>query len=88
MKNYHPIDCNYYDRLEALATTQAVADIAYELPDGKVVVVSARIADVYSRNGEEFIRLDNDIEIRLDYIDAINGIKNPKPGSETDSLSC
>lgn len=78
-KKYQPIDCNYYDRLEAWATTQAECVLEYYGPDDEAVTVTARIRDVYARSGEEFLVLDNDLTLRLDRLIAINGI--PVPGS-------
>ncbi|ASZ12787.1 hypothetical protein CK934_18410 [Chitinophaga sp. MD30] len=73
------MDCNYYDRLEAWATTQAECAITIYGPEDTPMTVTARIKDVYARSGEEFLELDNGTVFRLDRLIAINGI--PVPGN-------
>lgn len=77
---YTPIDCNYYDRLEALATLRQRIRIDYRNEKGEATVLEyAMIVDLQTRNKEEFMILENGQEIRLDKLIAVDG-KVP-PGS-------
>ena len=70
---YLPIDCNYYDRLEHWATLKEVVLIESR----SLGNCSGVIIDLYTTNGMEFLRLDNNIGMRLDDIIAVNGIEMP-----------
>jgi Rho-binding antiterminator len=76
-KSYQPIDCNYYDRLEAWATMHAICQIVFRDETEKEQEVSARIADVYALNKVEYMRLDNGLVIRLDSLVSVNNIPLP-----------
>jgi transcriptional antiterminator Rof (Rho-off) len=65
---YQPIDCNLYDRYEAAATLKQ--HVRLELLDGSTV--EGIIMDLFQRDKAEHLRLDNDHEIRLDYVVAIS----------------
>jgi len=56
-KPYQPIDCNYYDRLEAWATMRTICKIVFFDDKGEYSEVSARIEDVYTLNKVEYMRL-------------------------------
>lgn len=74
---YQPIDCNYYDRLEAWATLRAVCRILYRDEDEQQQEVSSIIEDVYTALKVEYMRLDNGLVIRLDKLVAVNDIPLP-----------
>ncbi len=77
---YTPIDCNYYDRLEAHATRRQRIRIDYRNEQGEAAVLEgALIVDLQTRNKEEFMILETGQEIRLDKLIAVDG-KVP-PGS-------
>ena len=76
-KPYQPIDCNYYDRLEAWATTGAVCTIVFTTENG-LKEVSARIEDLYTKEKVEYMKMDNGMEMRLDTLVSVNNI--PLPG--------
>jgi Rho-binding antiterminator len=70
---YQPIDCGVHDRLEDLVVRRVVCRIRYtvysdsgEDATGGKAEVEGRIADVFARGGEEFVRVDDGREIRLD----------------------
>ena len=73
MSAYIPINCSYYDELEAIATLRSIVDIAYQLPDGTPHTDRTRIVDLFTRDKEEFMVLENDTTIRLDAILSIDG---------------
>jgi Rho-binding antiterminator len=74
---YKPIDCNYYDRLEAWATLRTVCRILYRDKNEQQQEVSAIIKDVYTVLKVEYMRLDNGLVIRLDNLVAVNDIPVP-----------
>lgn len=63
---YHPIACDFHDRLEALATLRR--RVRLSLYTGSAMAEGI-IADIYTvPDKREFLRLDNGAEIRLDFI--------------------
>jgi len=74
---YQPIDCNYYDRLEAWATLRTVCRILYRDENEQQQEASAIIEDVYTALKVEYMRLDNGLVIRLDKLVAVNDIPVP-----------
>ena len=74
---YQPIDCNYYDRLEAWATMHTICKIVFFDDKGEHAEVSARIEDVYTLNKVEYMRLDNGLVLRLDSLVAVNNVPLP-----------
>jgi Rho-binding antiterminator len=76
-KTYQPIDCDYYDRLEAWATQQTDCQIKYK--DGsEEKEVHGRIEDVYTHEHIEYLRMNNGQVIRLDTLVTVNDV--PLPG--------
>ena len=73
MTKYIPINCSYYDELEAAATRQREVVIAYRNEEGEVQEVTTRIKDLYARNKEEFMVLENGLSFRLDRLVSIDG---------------
>lgn len=77
-KIYQPIDCDYYDRLEAWATMHTVCLLVFRDEQGVEQTVSGRIEDLYALNKVEYLRMDNGLLIRLDQLLSVNG--TPLPG--------
>lgn len=77
MTDYIPVDCDFHDELEALATLRQVCQITYRNADNQVVDVQGQIVDIYTADRAEFLKLKNGTEIRLDQIVSVNG----KPAS-------
>lgn len=69
--DYTPIDCNFYDRLEAWSVQKELVNIQLTDDDKPV---QGLIIDLYIRNKVEFLKLDSEIEIRLDRIASVNDI--------------
>lgn len=69
--HYKSIGCSYYDTLEAYAVKRTVCDVVYREEEEKRV--SGRIADVFAKEGAEYLRMDNGLVIRLDHLVSING---------------
>ncbi len=71
--DYHPIDCDLHDRLEAAATIGRVCVLQFR--DGDTVAqVEDRIVDVFARDGAEFIRTADGVEVRLDDIVSLDAV--------------
>ncbi|MEQ9426363.1 MAG: Rho-binding antiterminator [Cyclobacteriaceae bacterium] len=72
---YTPIDCNFYDRLEAWATKKAIVKID-TTTNG---VLTGIIQDLYIDKKVEYLKLSTGDALRLDGIKSVNGI--PLDGS-------
>ncbi|MCI4668523.1 MAG: hypothetical protein MRZ79_10320 [Bacteroidia bacterium] len=81
MKNvtetYVPINCNYYDKLEAWAVLRKNVSIKRYFPDGSDGIVEGRIVDFFIREGAEYLKMADGHEIRLDYLISVNGEELP-----------
>jgi Rho-binding antiterminator len=73
MEEYKPIDCGFYDRLEAAAVQRKTVKINY-IKDDSPITSEAVIKDLRSVNGAEFLILTDGTEIRLDRIISLDGI--------------
>jgi len=76
MKNdtplYKTISCSFYDLLLEKATLKEKVQITYKVNKAPETTVSAIIVDVYTKSKEEFLKLDNDLIIRLDHIISVD----------------
>jgi Rho-binding antiterminator len=72
-EKYIPIDCNYYDRLEAWATEQKICDIIYRSGISEKKVYS-KILNLELKAGVEYLRGEKRLMIRLDDLVMVNGI--------------
>jgi len=71
---YQPISCDYYDILEALAVRRVTTIVEYFSQEGNLQEVSGvKIVNLYTREKEEFMELDNGTVIRLDRLKTVNG---------------
>lgn len=73
-RTYIPIDCEFHDVLEAAATLRRIVSIDHLDDGGNRRVVDARIADLFARDGAEYMRLDDGSVIRLDRLIAIDDV--------------
>lgn len=76
-KSYQPINCDYYDRLEAWATMRTPSLLVFLDENGDRQEVSAIIADLYTVNKAEYLRMDNGLAVRLDRLLSVNGVPLP-----------
>ncbi|HEY0661932.1 MAG TPA: hypothetical protein VGD21_11515 [Lysobacter sp.] len=72
---YHPISCEFHDRLEDLATVGTSAHIRFRDESGGDQQRDAVITDVFARNGEEFVSLSTGEELRLDRLVEVDGAR-------------
>ena len=65
---YQPIACALHDALEALATLRRPCRIVYRDDNDQLGNITEIIVDIFAHEREEFVRLRNDMLIRLDRI--------------------
>lgn len=70
---YIPINCNFYDELEALAVLKKETVIQYYNDQGAALEKTARILDFFIRDKVEYMKLSDATDIRLDYLIAVDG---------------
>jgi Rho-binding antiterminator len=75
MEDYKPVNCDFYDELEALATLKKESEIVFRADNEAKSIIRGRILDLYTRDRVEYMKLNNGLEIRLDRIIEINGKK-------------
>lgn len=85
--SYRPIDCNYYDLLEAAAVQSRVVNLEYYDESDRSTAVKARIADLQAINGEEFLTTNTGITFRLDRLISMDGHNVPDQG-DTQNTHC
>jgi Rho-binding antiterminator len=70
--DYKPIDCNFYDELEALAVKRKTCDIIFMNEGGKANIRTA-IEDIFTRDHAEYLKTSSGLEIRLDRLIQVDG---------------
>jgi len=71
---YRPIACSLHDRLESAATLGKRVRIVFRTPDGEIHETEDRLADVFTRGGEEFVETAGGELIRLDRLQEVDGV--------------
>jgi Rho-binding antiterminator len=72
--SYTPINCDFYDELEAMATLQKACEIVFVAESGAKSVILAQIMEIWTHKGEEFLKTDAGLVIRLDQLVSVDGI--------------
>ena len=72
MKPYQPIDCNFYDILEATATRKKTVEIIFKTIE-KEERVQSRVINLYAKDSIEYMVMEKDRVIRLDQIISVDG---------------
>jgi len=75
---YTPIDCNFYDELEALATQKKEVTIIYRNDIGVKLKILATIKTFFAKDKIEYLETNDGLKIRLDHIVSVDG-KELKP---------
>ena len=70
---YQNISCSYYDQLEAYATKKTHCSVIYNADDLEKTS-NGIIVDLFTKDGAEYLKLNNGIVIRLDQLISINGV--------------
>lgn len=75
MTDYRPIDCDQHSVLELLAMRRAAVTLIGVDGAGAARNINGVVADVFTRDGAEYLRLENDQgahDVRLDRIRALH----------------
>ncbi len=78
---YIPIDCSFHDILLDRATRRKKIRIDYFSLSQEKESTEAVIVDVFTKSKEEFMKLDTEEVIRLDYIISVDNIPLPEESS-------
>lgn len=70
---YKPINCGLYDELELLSLRKEKVLIKFYDENSRIVNYESVIADLFSENKVEFLKLANGKIIRLDKLIEVNG---------------
>ena len=70
---YAPVSCSLHDELLELATFRKNCTVSIEDASGQIEEVTAFIQDVYTKDGAEYMKLDDQRVVRLDQIKLLNG---------------
>ena len=70
---YAPISCEFHDRLEGIATARKLARISFLDAKGVATHRITTIADVYARDGAEYLATGSGETFRLDQILEVDG---------------
>lgn len=73
--NYHPISCEFHDRLEDLATLRKRARISFRDESGSDQYRDTVITDVFAREGAEYLSMDTGETLRLDHLVEVDGAR-------------
>lgn len=77
-EQYIPIDCNFYDRIEAAIVQRRTVLLEYLGAKGHLLSTETRLKDTQTKNGEEFLILPSGERIRMDRIISLDGVTVPK----------
>ena len=70
---YKPINCSFYDELEARATAGRACTLTYRTePDTPPSTYRGTIQDLFIRDKVEYLRLADGFELRLDALVAVD----------------
>jgi len=82
---YVPVNCGFYDHFEAAITLKKTVNISYYDTNGNVKDITNKPIDLIQKNGEEFLLLEDQTKIRLDYIITFDNESNPGTACIIDS---
>lgn len=83
---YRSVTASFYDVLQEAATRRIYSKIQYYSEIREFLTVYAVIKDMFTKNGEEYVRLNTGETIRLDQIVRINDTL--APGQNVDDFTC
>ena len=73
-ERYHPIDCALHDELQLRVIRGRDVEVEWTDPAGVVRRSTGRVTDVFSRDGAEYLRLQDGRDVRLDRLASVDGI--------------
>lgn len=72
-KKYVPINCDFYDEIEIRAMRRTSCTVVYLAENGESVSIKGIIKNVYSKDKEEFLEMENGLIFRLDRLISLDG---------------
>ncbi len=75
MRKYEPINCEFHDVLESLATKQQRTEVVFLDANGTVQQRATELRDVFARDGAEYLALASGETVRLDALVSVDGKK-------------
>lgn len=82
LSTYIPINCEFHDRLEDLATLRRPARVRYVGDDGAQQERTAIITDIYASKGAEYLALSSGDIVRLDQLVEVDGFRLADEGTQ------
>lgn len=73
-QSYEPIDCGLHDELQLRVLRRRPVEVIWVDPSGERQQRTDRVVDVFSRDGSEYLRLQDGAEIRLDRLQRVDGL--------------
>jgi len=71
---YRPIDCSLYDHLEVFAMRGKEVSIIYNDEGRELKIENVVIKTTITQDGQEFLRLESGLEIRLDRLVLVDDV--------------
>ena len=71
--DYTPIDCAVHDRLESWAVRGAVVEVVWQADAGERQAETT-VADVFARDGADWVRLGTGETVRADRLVTVGGV--------------
>lgn len=69
MSAYKQIDCGLHDIVEDRIVRRVLCEVVYRAEGGEEErVYSGKLLDVYAREGAEFVLLEGEVRVRLDWV--------------------
>lgn len=75
MADYTPIACSLHDELQLRAMRRRTSAIEWRDAAGDTRLVHAIIADVFARDGVEYLKTADGAEIRLDHLVRVDEVE-------------
>ena len=72
-KKYIPINCDFYDEIEIHAMRKSKNTVVYLSKNEEQTTIEGIIKNVFSKNKEEFLEMENGLIFRLDRLVSLDG---------------
>ena len=77
-EKYIPIDCNFYDRIEAAIVQRKTVQLEYRNAEGHNALAETKLQDTQTRAWWLIVILPSGERIRMDHILSLDGAPVPK----------
>jgi transcriptional antiterminator Rof (Rho-off) len=72
-REYEPIPCSVHDKLEDTSVRGTVAHFVVREESGETREIQDRVRDLFARDGVEYMKTAEGLEIPLDRLESVNG---------------